>query len=126
MKLIIQAGELTLVGPLSEGLLDTDILLDRAETLEDLYEWKAALDEALAQSPSATLVVGQNGIFRNDQTDAFDGSVEQTRYVYLRSPDGKFHNPYNHGCRKNYADFLIHGYTVDYEIAWPSLQQVAR
>ncbi|KAL6983150.1 Rho GTPase-activating protein ren1 [Sarracenia purpurea var. burkii] len=51
----------------------------KAETLEDLYEWKAALDEALAQSPSATLVVGQNGIFRNDQTDAFDGSVEQKK-----------------------------------------------
>ncbi|KAF5955355.1 hypothetical protein HYC85_008211 [Camellia sinensis] len=44
----------------------------KAETLEDLYEWKAALEEALALAPSATLVMGQNGIFRNDQADTFD------------------------------------------------------
>ncbi|KAL7175874.1 hypothetical protein ACSBR2_029449 [Camellia fascicularis] len=55
----------------------------KAETLEDLYEWKVALEEALAQSPSATLVMGQNGIFRNDQADAVDGSVEQSKEKQL-------------------------------------------
>ncbi|KAK9110814.1 hypothetical protein Sjap_018874 [Stephania japonica] len=45
------------------------------------------------------------------------------RYGYLRGPDGRFRNPYNHGCRKNCSDFLINGYTNDDEIAWPTLQQ---
>ncbi|XP_057975106.1 rho GTPase-activating protein REN1 isoform X2 [Malania oleifera] len=49
----------------------------KAETLEDLHEWKTALENALAQAPSAALVVGQNGIFRNDQADVIDGSLEQ-------------------------------------------------
>ncbi|XP_047328697.1 rho GTPase-activating protein REN1-like [Impatiens glandulifera] len=48
----------------------------KAETLEDLHEWKAALEEALAQAPSATLVMGQNGIF-NEQTD--DASGDQLK-----------------------------------------------
>ncbi|XP_010268638.1 PREDICTED: probable protein S-acyltransferase 23 isoform X2 [Nelumbo nucifera] len=45
------------------------------------------------------------------------------RYGYLQGPDGRFRNPYNHGCRKNCTDFLIHGYIDDNEIAWPTLQQ---
>ncbi|GAV66818.1 PH domain-containing protein/RhoGAP domain-containing protein/Lzipper-MIP1 domain-containing protein [Cephalotus follicularis] len=49
----------------------------KAETTDDLYEWKAALENALAQAPTAALVMGQNGIFRNDKADAVDGSVEQ-------------------------------------------------
>ncbi|KAJ6730286.1 RHO GTPASE-ACTIVATING PROTEIN 7 [Salix viminalis] len=48
----------------------------KAETSEDLYEWKTALENALAQAPSASLVMGQNGIFQNDQTD---GSLEQLK-----------------------------------------------
>ncbi|KAK9270257.1 hypothetical protein L1049_025834 [Liquidambar formosana] len=51
----------------------------KAETLEDLYGWKTALENALAQAPSAALVMGQNGIFRNDHTDAADGSWEQLK-----------------------------------------------
>ncbi|CAL5327484.1 unnamed protein product [Camellia sinensis] len=54
-------------------------MLLQAETLEDLYKWKAALEEALALAPSATLVMGQNGIFRNDQADTFDGYVDQLK-----------------------------------------------
>ncbi|KAM7514510.1 hypothetical protein LguiA_004093 [Lonicera macranthoides] len=46
----------------------------KAETLEDLYEWKTALEEALANAPSAALAMGQNGILRNNQADAADGS----------------------------------------------------
>ncbi|CBI19246.3 unnamed protein product, partial [Vitis vinifera] len=44
----------------------------KAETLEDLYEWKAALENALSQAPSAALVMGQNGVLKNDQAEAVD------------------------------------------------------
>ncbi|KAH0695313.1 hypothetical protein KY285_022410 [Solanum tuberosum] len=50
----------------------------KAETSEDLLEWKTALEEALANAPSAALVMGQNGIFRNDQVNADDVSLEQS------------------------------------------------
>ncbi|KAD1274138.1 hypothetical protein E3N88_43077 [Mikania micrantha] len=49
----------------------------KAETTEDLYEWKTALEHALAQAPNAALVMGQNGIFRNDTTDSYEGSFCQ-------------------------------------------------
>ncbi|KAK8705537.1 hypothetical protein V6N13_049137 [Hibiscus sabdariffa] len=48
----------------------------KAETLDDLYEWKAALENALSQAPSFANVTGQNGIFPNDQADADDVSKE--------------------------------------------------
>ncbi|KAA8549980.1 hypothetical protein F0562_001663 [Nyssa sinensis] len=51
----------------------------KAESLEDLYEWKTALEHALAQAPSATLVMGHNGIFRNDTNDSIEGSFHQWR-----------------------------------------------
>ncbi|XAR48508.1 hypothetical protein NMG60_11031356 [Bertholletia excelsa] len=52
----------------------------KAETLEDLYEWKDALEEALAQAPSATLVMSQNGMLKNDQDeDAVDSPVDQEK-----------------------------------------------
>ncbi|KAK4797445.1 hypothetical protein SAY86_029771 [Trapa natans] len=51
----------------------------KAETLEDLYEWKTALENALAHAPSAALVMGQNGIFRNDQSTSVDDSAEQLK-----------------------------------------------
>ncbi|KAL8527418.1 hypothetical protein ACS0TY_005323 [Phlomoides rotata] len=51
----------------------------KAETSEDLYEWKTALEHALAQAPSAALVVGQNGIFRSDTNDTMEGSFHQWR-----------------------------------------------
>ncbi|PON75747.1 Rho GTPase activating protein [Parasponia andersonii] len=46
----------------------------KAETSEDLYEWKTALEHALAQAPSAAIVMGHNGIFRNDTSDTMEGS----------------------------------------------------
>lgn len=49
----------------------------QAESSEDLYEWKTALEQALAQAPSAALVMGHNGIFRNDANDTIDGSFHQ-------------------------------------------------
>ncbi|XP_058097013.1 rho GTPase-activating protein REN1-like isoform X4 [Magnolia sinica] len=51
----------------------------KAETSEEMYEWKTALENALAQAPSAALAMGQNGIFRNDAADAIEGSFEQWR-----------------------------------------------
>ncbi|KAM0954151.1 putative Rho GTPase activation protein [Dioscorea sansibarensis] len=51
----------------------------KAESSEDLYEWKAALEQALAQAPNAALVMGHNGIFRNDNVDTFEGSIQQWR-----------------------------------------------
>lgn len=55
------------------------IAITQAETLEDLFQWKAALEHALAQAPNAALVMGQNGIFRNDSVDAIEGSAEQCK-----------------------------------------------
>lgn len=49
----------------------------KAETSEDLIEWKTALEHALSQAPNAALVMGQNGIFRNDTTDSTEGSFYQ-------------------------------------------------
>ncbi|KAF5743963.1 putative Palmitoyltransferase TIP1 [Tripterygium wilfordii] len=70
-----------------------------------------------------TLTISQaSQIARNITTNELANAI---RYNYLRSPDGRFRNPYNHGCKKNCADFLIRGYTEDNEIAWPPLQQVA-
>ncbi|OAY58055.1 rho GTPase-activating protein REN1 isoform X2 [Manihot esculenta] len=47
----------------------------KAETLEDLYEWKAALENALARAPSAP-VMAPNGIVKNDQNDGTDASSD--------------------------------------------------
>ncbi|KAK9286266.1 hypothetical protein L1049_014654 [Liquidambar formosana] len=72
---------------------------------------------------ATTLTTAQaSQIARNITTNELANAI---RYGYLRGPDGQFRNPYNHGCRKNCADFLIQGYTNDDEIAWPPLQQVA-
>lgn len=48
-------------------------LLLQAETLEDLYEWKAALENALSQAPSTAHA---NGILKNDKIEPKDGSSE--------------------------------------------------
>ncbi|CAM0150825.1 unnamed protein product [Urochloa decumbens] len=51
----------------------------KAETSEDLFEWKTALEEALAQAPNAALVMGHNGIFRNDTAETYEGAVPNWR-----------------------------------------------
>ncbi|CAK9312995.1 unnamed protein product [Citrullus colocynthis] len=48
----------------------------KAETLEDLYEWKAALENALAQAPSTAHA---NGILKNDKIESNDGSSEMLK-----------------------------------------------
>ena len=50
----------------------------QAETLDDLYEWKTALETALAQAPSACAVgLGQNGMFNTEQDEAPSNPAEQ-------------------------------------------------
>nr|GEX68670.1 Rho GTPase-activating protein REN1-like isoform X1 [Tanacetum cinerariifolium] len=51
----------------------------KAETSEDLFEWKDALVLALSKAPSAVTVQGQNGISKNDKDDTADGSHEQSK-----------------------------------------------
>ncbi|KFK26204.1 hypothetical protein AALP_AA8G216000 [Arabis alpina] len=45
----------------------------KAETFEDLYEWKTALEQALAHAPNAALIMGHNGIFRSETNEAIEG-----------------------------------------------------
>lgn len=52
-------------------------MISQAETSEDLYEWKAALENAVAQAPSAALALGQNGIFHNEITESIEASHDQ-------------------------------------------------
>lgn len=69
-----------------------------------------------------SMLMSLKQIARNITTNELANAI---RYGYLRGPDGRFRNPYNHGCRKNCADFFVQGHTDDDEIAWPPLQQVA-
>uniref|UniRef100_A0A0D6R0D4 S-acyltransferase n=1 Tax=Araucaria cunninghamii TaxID=56994 RepID=A0A0D6R0D4_ARACU len=59
-------------------------------------------------------------IARNITTNEMANS---TRYNYLKTPDGRFWNPYNHGFLKNCSNFLINGYNGDTEIPWKPLEQ---
>eukprot|EP00246_Nothoceros_aenigmaticus_P016276 TRINITY_DN7276_c0_g1_i1.p1 TRINITY_DN7276_c0_g1~~TRINITY_DN7276_c0_g1_i1.p1 ORF type:complete len:415 (+),score=33.01 TRINITY_DN7276_c0_g1_i1:186-1247(+) len=40
------------------------------------------------------------------------------RYSYLKGGDGRFYNPYDHGCSKNCGDFVLKGYNEDDELPW--------
>nr|GEW41024.1 Rho GTPase-activating protein REN1-like isoform X1 [Tanacetum cinerariifolium] len=51
----------------------------KAETTEDLNEWKAALEEALPNAPTASQTVGQSGTLKNDKGDTADGSSEESK-----------------------------------------------
>ncbi|KAI3806693.1 hypothetical protein L1987_22607 [Smallanthus sonchifolius] len=51
----------------------------KAETTEDLNEWKAALDEALANAPRASPKAGSTGTLKNEKGDTTDGSPEQSK-----------------------------------------------
>ncbi|KAL3614409.1 hypothetical protein CASFOL_042483 [Castilleja foliolosa] len=81
------------------------------------------MDAAILIAAATLLSVQAVQIARNITTNEVANAI---RYGYLRGPDGRFRNPYNHGCWKNCSDFLINGHTDDDEIAWPPLQQVAR
>ncbi|KAL9446913.1 hypothetical protein AB3S75_014562 [Citrus x aurantiifolia] len=58
----------------------------KAESLEDLYDWKTALENALAQAPSTGSATGQNGILKNDKAEAANGSVEQLKEKPVKFP----------------------------------------
>ncbi|XWS62512.1 hypothetical protein CRYUN_Cryun06bG0017500 [Craigia yunnanensis] len=79
------------------------------------------LDAIVLISGTTLTAVQATQIARNITTNELSNAI---RYGYLRGPNGRFRNPYNHGCRKNCTDFLIRGYTDD-EIARPPLQRVA-
>ncbi|EOX97299.1 Palmitoyltransferase TIP1, putative isoform 1 [Theobroma cacao] len=79
------------------------------------------LDAIVLIAATTLTTVQASQIARNITTNELSNAI---RYGYLRGPDGRFRNPYNHGCRKNCTDFLIRGYTDD-EVAWPPLQRVA-
>lgn len=49
----------------------------QAETYEDLYDWKTALEQALAHAPNAALIMGHNGMFRAETNEAIEGSFHQ-------------------------------------------------
>ena len=58
----------------------------QAETSEDLFEWKNALESALTQAPCTgnvmgQNVMGQNGVIRNDQPEAADTKVERRMFI---------------------------------------------
>ncbi|KAG9149662.1 hypothetical protein Leryth_017576 [Lithospermum erythrorhizon] len=60
---------------------DGRIFTLKAERLEDLNEWKAALEEALANAPNTGISVMQNETFNNDQANAADASVDQRKDI---------------------------------------------
>eukprot|EP01018_Ginkgo_biloba_P002188 Gb_29573 [translate_table: standard] len=70
---------------------------------------------------AATLTGVQSSLIARNMTT--NEMANAMRYSYLKGPDGRFWNPYNHGFRKNCTDFLIHGHTEDVEVAWQPLQQ---
>ncbi|KAI7754525.1 hypothetical protein M8C21_028895 [Ambrosia artemisiifolia] len=51
----------------------------KAETLEDLLEWKAALVEALENAPAVGTGTGQTGISTNEKGENDDGFHEQSK-----------------------------------------------
>ncbi|KAL6517555.1 hypothetical protein OROMI_033256 [Orobanche minor] len=80
------------------------------------------MDGVIFIAAATLLSVQATQIARNITTNEV---ANATRYGYLRGPDGRFRNPYNHGCWKNCSDFIINGHTEDDDIAWPRLQQLA-
>ncbi|KAL3687162.1 hypothetical protein R1sor_013471 [Riccia sorocarpa] len=58
-------------------------------------------------------------IARNITTNEMTNSL---RYSYLKGTDGRFRNPYDHGCRKNCSDFVLNGFSEDTEVPLPPLR----
>jgi hypothetical protein len=55
-----------------------------------LFEWKTALEQALAQAPNAALVMGHNGIFHNDATDVYEGAIPNCWFLAFDTSDDSF------------------------------------
>ncbi|MCO5550157.1 hypothetical protein L7F22_003639 [Adiantum nelumboides] len=58
-------------------------------------------------------------VARNITTNELTNAM---RYSYLKGPDGRFHNPNDHGCRNNCSDFFVHGYSEDEIPLWQPSQ----
>ncbi|XP_074281192.1 protein S-acyltransferase 24 isoform X2 [Silene latifolia] len=58
-------------------------------------------------------VVQASQISRNITTNEMANAM---RYSYLKGPNGRFRNPFDHGVRKNCSDFLVSGYNEDVRI----------
>ncbi|XP_015956176.1 probable protein S-acyltransferase 23 [Arachis duranensis] len=80
------------------------------------------IDVVILLAATSLTITQASMIARNVTTNEIANSK---RYEYLRGPDGRFRNPYNHGCWKNCVDFVFVGHTNDDDIAWRPLQQIA-
>nr|KAJ0186049.1 hypothetical protein LSAT_V11C900487080 [Lactuca sativa] len=58
----------------------------KAETSEDLFEWKDALEAALSNAPSAGIEQGQTGTPKNEKGDTHDAKDEKTKSIVLGRP----------------------------------------
>ncbi|CAM8932493.1 unnamed protein product [Rhodiola kirilowii] len=81
------------------------------------------VDAIILMAASALSITQAYQIARNITTNEMANAV---RYGYLRGPDGKFRNPYNHGLQKNCTEFFIKGYTTDDEVLWLPLQHISQ
>ncbi|KAL8152633.1 hypothetical protein V2J09_010393 [Rumex salicifolius] len=78
-----------------------------------VLEFAAMLITGAASLIMAVLTILQaSQISRNITTNELANAM---RYTYLRGPNGRFRNPYDHGIKKNCTDFLINGYNEDTE-----------
>ncbi|GLJ30518.1 hypothetical protein SUGI_0604130 [Cryptomeria japonica] len=68
---------------------------------------------------ATTLTVVQATLIARNMTT--NEMANRNRYTYLKAPDGRFQNPYNHGFQKNCTNFFVNGYNEDNEIPWKSL-----
>ena len=59
--------------------LMVQVFTKQAETMEELNEWRSALESALAQAPSVANTVGQNPIFSTDVTEPSEAPTEQCK-----------------------------------------------
>ena len=57
-----------------------------------------------------------NQIARNITTNEM---ANMMRYSYLRDPNGRFRNPYDHGIWNNCHDFLVNGQNTDVVLPLP-------
>ncbi|KAK7301657.1 hypothetical protein RJT34_12527 [Clitoria ternatea] len=73
----------------------------------NMYAAQGSGGKAGAKYFKLLLLISRN-ITRNKMTDAM-------RYSDLRGPGGRFRNPYDHGIKKDYSNFLINGYNKDVE-----------
>ncbi|KAK3001722.1 hypothetical protein RJ639_021780 [Escallonia herrerae] len=77
------------------------------------------MDFFLFSGVAVLTVLQASQISRNITTNEMANVL---RYSYLRGPNGRFRNPYDHGIKKNCSDFLISGYNEDVEYIEESAQ----